>query len=158
MLGAGYNIHQAHISIGSGGLFGKGISDGSQSHLEFLPESETDFIFSAFGEEWGFVGEVMFLLIFLIFAFRILQVAYFAKDNFESMLAIGILIYFSTHYIFHTGINLGILPVTGTTLPFMSFGGSHLLVEFISLGIINSIRRTGLKFNRNDIHDTDIFN
>jgi cell division protein FtsW (lipid II flippase) len=96
------------------------------------------------------------LLIFFIFATRILFIAYKARGNFETMLAIGILIYFTTHFVLHVGINLGLFPVTGTTMPFLSYGGSHLLVEFISLGILNSISRTGLEFNRNDIKDTDI--
>lgn len=87
---------------------------------------------------------------------RILLIASRARGNFETILALGVLIYFSTHFILHVGINLGLFPVTGTTLPFMSYGGSHLVVEFLSLGIINSIDRTGLKFNRNDIGDTDI--
>jgi cell division protein FtsW (lipid II flippase) len=84
-------------------------------------------------------------------------VAYYARDNFESMLALGILIYFTTHFVLHIGINLGVFPVTGTTIPFLSFGGSHLVVEFLSLGIINSIKKTGLEFNRNDIKDTNLF-
>jgi rod shape determining protein RodA len=92
----------------------------------------------------------------LYFNFKILSIAYYAKDNFESMLVIGILIYFDAHLILHIGINLTIFPVTGITMPFMSYGGSHLLVEFISLGIINSIRRTTLKFNRNDIKESEI--
>ena len=158
LLGAGYNIHQAHISLGSGGVFGKGISEGTQSYLDFLPEYETDFIFSAFGEEWGLLGELMLIIIFLFFSLRILQIAYFARDNFETMLSLGILIYFSTHFIFHIGINLGLLPVTGTTFPFLSYGGSHLLVEFLSLGIINSIKRNNLDFNRNNVNDINIFN
>lgn len=156
LLGSGYNIHQAHISLGSGGLTGKGIGEGTQAHYNFLPEYETDFIFSAFGEEWGFFGTILILIIFLVFVFRILSIAFRARGNFETMVALGILIYFSTHFILHVGINLGLFPVTGTTLPFMSYGGSHLVVEFLSLGIINSIARTGLKFNRNDIVDTNI--
>jgi len=158
LLGSGYNINQAHISLGSGGWFGKGVGEGTQTHLDFLPEYETDFIFSAFGEEWGFVGSSLLLLIFFIFALRILFIAYKARGNFETILALGILVYFTTHFVLHSGINLGFFPVTGTTLPFMSYGGSHLIVEFISLGIINSIRKTGLKFSRNDIKDTDILN
>ena len=96
------------------------------------------------------------MLIFFIFALRILFVAYRARGNFETLLALGILIYFTTHFVLHSGINLGFFPVTGTTLPFMSYGGSHLIIEFLSLGIINSIKRTGLKFNRSDVEDTDI--
>ncbi|HIP21585.1 MAG TPA: hypothetical protein EYG72_01340 [Candidatus Pacebacteria bacterium] len=104
------------------------------------------------------MGSSLLLLIFFIFALRILFIAYKARGNFETILALGILVYFTTHFVLHSGINLGFFPVTGTTLPFMSYGGSHLIVEFISLGIINSIRKTGLKFSRNDIKDTDILN
>jgi rod shape determining protein RodA len=93
-----------------------------------------------------------------LFALRILYIAYYARGNFETMLALGILIYFTTHFVLHIGINLGLLPVTGTTIPFLSYGGSHLLVEFISLGIIDSIRASGLNYNRNDLEETNLFN
>jgi len=151
ILGSGYNIHQANIALGSGGLWGRGVGEGTQNRLEFVPESETDFIFSSYMEEWGFVGGVLYLILMMIFSFRILWFSYTARNNFESILSLGILIYFTTHFIFHLGINLDVLPVTGITLPFMSYGGSHLMIEFLSLGILNAIRKNNLKFNRNDM-------
>jgi len=155
-LGSGYNINQANIALGSGQIFGKGIGEGTQNHLGYLPESETDFIISSFGEEWGFLGIILYLIIYLIFSLRILWIAYTARSNFESMLVIGILVYYTIHFIFHIGINLDIFPVTGVTLAFMSYGGSHLLVEFIGLGIINRVRNNSLLYNRNEITNREI--
>lgn len=139
--GTGYNANQARIALGSGQLIGKGVGYGSQSRLQFLPESETDFIFSAFGEEWGFVG---LLIVFFLYAVIISRLAYLAtrgESNFEMLFTGGVAIYFFAHFFIHVGINLGVLPVTGTTLPFMSYGGSHLLAEFSALGIVMGMRR-----------------
>lgn len=137
--GAGYNAYQSTVTVGSGELFGKGIGYGTQSKLRFLPEYQTDFIFAAFAEEWGLVGvTIVFSFYGLIFA-RILRSASRGASNFETLFALGILIYFFAHFALHVGINMGLLPVTGTTIPFMSYGGSHLLAEFIALGMLSGM-------------------
>ncbi len=139
--GAGYNAYQSTVAVGSGELFGKGIGYGSQSKLRFLPEYQTDFIFAAFAEEWGFVGiGIVFSLYGLLFV-RIISMAARGASNFETLFGFGVLFYFLAHFTLHTGINLGLLPVTGTTIPFMSYGGSHLLVEFCALGMLSGMHR-----------------
>lgn len=139
--GAGYNANQARIALGSGQLLGKGVGYGSQSRLQFLPESETDFIFSAFGEEWGFVGLLIVFVLFGIIIFRLVMIAIRGESNFEILFTGGVAIYLLAHFFIHVGINVGVMPVTGTTLPFMSYGGSHLLAEFSALGIVMGMRR-----------------
>ncbi len=134
--GAGYNAYQSTVAVGSGELFGKGIGYGTQSKLRYLPEYQTDFIFAAYAEEWGFVGVVLLFALYGTLFFRILAISRRGATNFETLFAMGVLFYFSAHFLLHVGINLGLLPVTGTTIPFMSYGGSHLLVEFVSLGIL----------------------
>jgi rod shape determining protein RodA len=139
--GAGYNAYQSTVAVGSGELFGKGIGYGSQSKLRFLPEYQTDFIFAAFAEEWGFVGIcIVFGLYGVLFA-RIAIMAGRGATNFETLFGFGILFYFLAHFALHVGINMGVLPVTGTTIPFMSYGGSHLLIEFAALGMLSGMRR-----------------
>lgn len=141
--GAGYNAYQAKIAVGSGELFGKGIGYGTQSKLRFLPEYQTDFIFAAFAEEWGFIGvALLFSLYALLFA-RLAQIASASATNFDAFFSLGVLILFASHVAIHAGISLGLLPVTGTTIPFMSSGGSHLVLEFAVLGIITSLARHG---------------
>jgi rod shape determining protein RodA len=122
--------------VGSGQLFGTGIGYGTQSKLEFLPEYETDFIFAAFAEEWGFVGVLALFGLFGVLVWRLLRHARFGATNFETLMCVGTAIWFTTHAALHIGMNIGLLPVTGTTIPFLSYGGSHLLTEFAALGII----------------------
>jgi rod shape determining protein RodA len=141
--GSGYNAYQAKITVGSGELLGKGIGYGTQSKLRFLPEYQTDFIFAAYAEEWGFVGVTLLLLLYALLFVRLTQIAQAATTNFDAFFTIGILILFAAHLTIHIGISLGLLPVTGTTIPFMSSGGSHLLLEFTGLGIITSLARHG---------------
>jgi len=144
--GAGYNARQAMVAVGSGQLLGKGIGYGTQSRLSFLPEHQTDFIFAAFAEEWGFVGVLILLLLFGIIFWRIANLALSGETQFERLFGAGVFIFLLTHVVMHVGINLGLLPVTGTTLPFMSYGGSHLLIEFLALGILvgmQQYRRVG---------------
>lgn len=141
--GAGYNAYQAVVAVGSGELLGKGIGYGTQSKLRFLPEYETDFIFASFAEEWGFVGIVLILTLYGLLLSRLLSIARRAATNFDAFFTIGVAIVLGAHTIIHAGINLGVLPVTGTTIPFMSYGGSHLLMEFASLGIVASLARHG---------------
>lgn len=139
--GSGYNAYQAKIAVGSGELFGKGVGYGTQSKLRFLPEYQTDFIFAAFAEEWGFAGVVLLLSVYGLLFARLIQIARAAATNFDAFFTLGVLILFAAHVTIHVGINLGLLPVTGTTIPFMSSGGSHLLLEFAVLGIVTSLAR-----------------
>ncbi len=138
--GAGYNAYQSQVAVGSGELMGKGIGGGTQSRLEFLPEYETDFIFAAFAEEWGFFGVVLLLMLYGVIIWRILRDSLYGASNFETLFGIGIAILFMSHFTIHVGMNIGLLPVTGTTLPFMSYGGSHLITEFTALGIFMGMR------------------
>lgn len=141
--GAGYSAYQAKIAVGSGELFGKGIGYGTQSKLRFLPEYQTDFIFAAFAEEWGFAGTVLLLALFGLLFARLMQIARAATTNFDAFFTLGVLVLLGAHLAIHVGINLGLLPVTGTTIPFMSSGGSHLVLEFAALGIVTSLSRHG---------------
>jgi rod shape determining protein RodA len=139
--GAGYNAYQSTIAVGSGELLGKGIGLGSQSKLLFLPEYETDFIFAAFAEEWGYVGAVLLLLLALSLLWRITENARKAGSNFEALFGLGVAVFFGIHILIHAGMNMGLLPVTGIVFPLMSYGGSHLITEWFVLGILSSMRR-----------------
>ncbi len=141
--GSGYNAYQAMVASGSGQLWGKGIGYGTQSKLRFLPEYQTDFIFAAYAEEWGFAGVVLLLLLYGFLLFQLLSIARHAATNFDALFTLGVLILLFAHVGFHAGINLGLLPVTGTTIPFMSSGGSHVVMEFAALGIIASLAQQG---------------
>ncbi len=149
--GAGYNAFQSTIAVGSGQIFGKGVGYGTQSRLEFLPEYETDFIFAAFAEEWGFVGVILLILLFGIVIWRILQTALLGETNFETLFGLGLAILFMSHFIIHIGMNMGLLPVTGLPMPFLSYGGSHLLTEFSGLGILMGMRRYNRAAHRDAI-------
>lgn len=138
--GAGYNAYQSTIAVGSGELLGKGVGYGTQSRLKFLPEHQTDFIFATFAEEWGFVGVLLLLLCFGIVIARILGAALLGESNFETLYALGLAIFFMTQFTIHVGMNMGLLPVTGQTLPFLSYGGSHLVTEFAGIGILMGMR------------------
>ncbi len=148
--GTGYNAYQSTIAVGSGHLFGKGIGYGTQSKLQFLPEYETDFIFAAFAEEWGFFGVLLLLLLFAVVIWRIIHNAMLGAGNFETFFGLGLAILFMIHIIIHVGMNIGLLPVTGTTIPFMSYGGSHLLTEYLGLGILMGMRRYSRATHRGD--------
>jgi rod shape determining protein RodA len=139
--GAGYNAYQSTIAVGSGGLLGKGIGFGTQSRLKFLPEYQTDFIFASFAEEWGFVGVVLLLLCYGVIIWRVLANASVAATNFETLFALGFAIFLMTQLAIHIGMNMGLLPVTGQTLPFMSYGGSHLVTEFAGIGLLMGMRK-----------------
>ncbi len=139
--GAGYNAFQSTVAVGSGGLLGKGIGYGTQSRLQFLPEHETDFIFAAFAEEWGLIGTLILLSLFAVLFFRLIENAKEGGTNFESLFILGVAVLFAVHTTIHIGMNIGLLPVTGITLPFMSYGGSHLVTGYALLGIINAMRQ-----------------
>lgn len=135
-LGAGFSTMQAKIAIGSGGLVGKGFLKGSQSQLNFLPERHTDFVFSVWCEEWGFIGaNFLFFLYFYLF-YLILKEFQNSLTNFKRMICLGALIHFSLHFFINIFMCLGLLPVVGLPLPFLSYGGSHTLINFILLGLV----------------------
>jgi rod shape determining protein RodA len=138
--GIGYNINQSKISIGSGGLLGKGYLKGTQGPLRFLPEKHTDFIFSVFTEEWGFAGSLVLLAVYLIFFLHGLDTANRAKDEFGRLVAIGITSMFFIYFSVNVGMTLGLMPVVGVPLPFLSYGGTALLSNFIAAGILINIR------------------
>lgn len=142
--GAGYNAYQSTIAVGSGQILGKGIGEGSQSKLLFLPEYQTDFIFAAFAEEWGFIGTLLLLILAFALVYRIVENAERASTNFESLFGMGLAILFTIHILIHAGMDMGVLPITGIVFPFMSYGGSHLLTEWLSLGILSSMKGQGL--------------
>ncbi len=151
--GSGYNVYQSTIAVGSGQVFGKGVGFGTQSRLKFLPEYQTDFIFAAFAEEWGFVGAIILFLLLGLIIWRILHIALLGATNFEILYGIGLAVYFMSHFIINIGMNIGIMPVTGITLPFMSYGGSHLLTEFIGLGILMGMNRYRRVAHRDDMRN-----
>ena len=139
--GTGYNAYQSTIAVGSGELFGKGVGYGTQSRLKFLPEYQTDFIFAAFAEEWGFFGVIILFSLFGVVIWRIILIAMHGETNFEILFGVGVAILIIVHFIINVGMNIQLLPVTGTTLPFLSYGGTHLLTEFAGLGILMGMRR-----------------
>lgn len=139
--GSGYNARQSMIAVGSGEILGKGIGYGTQSKLKFLPEYQTDFIFAAFAEEWGFVGVILFFGAFGVLLWRIIANARRGATNFEILYGLGLAILFMSHFFINVAMNMGLLPVTGITLPFVSYGGSHLVTSFFALGILMSQRR-----------------
>ena len=138
--GSGYNSYQSTIAVGSGGLLGKGVGYGTQSRLKFLPEYQTDFIFAAFSEEWGFVGVLIFFTLYGILIWRIIVNTSRGATNFEILYGAGVAVFFIVHLIVNVGMNIHVLPVTGTPLPFMSYGGTHIMTDFIALGILMDMR------------------
>lgn len=139
--GTGYNALQSTIAVGSGQIFGKGLGFGTQSRLKFLPEAQSDFIFAAYAEEWGLIGAILILILYGLVIWRILNTAMLGATNFEILFGMGIAIFFMSQIFINIGMNIGIMPITGIPLPFMSYGGSHLLTEFVALGILMSMRR-----------------
>ncbi len=139
--GTGYNAYQSTIAVGSGELWGKGVGYGTQSKLQFLPEYETDFIFAAFAEEWGLIGVGLLFTLYGVVIWRLIIHALQGATNFERLFATGVAILFTSHFLIHIGMNIGLLPVTGTTVPFLSYGGSHLLTEFLGVGIVIAMAR-----------------
>ena len=145
-LGAGYTIIQSKIAIGSGGLFGKGWLLGTQSQLRFLPESHTDFIFATFAEEWGFLGATVLLALYFVIIRYGFGVASRTSDSFGRILALGITFLLSIQIFINISMTLGLAPVVGIPLPFMSYGGSSMFINFIALGILVSIDNTRSAF------------
>jgi len=141
-LGAGYNAIQARVAIGSGGFAGKGFLAGNQTQLQFIPEQWTDFVYCVIGEEFGFIGSFITLLLFLILFIRILKIASLSKDEFLSLVTVGILAVYFVHLVVNVGMTIGVMPVIGIPLPFVSYGGSSLVVNMFMLGIIANVYRT----------------
>ena len=137
--GSGYNSAQATIAVGSGGVWGKGVGNGSQSRLQFLPQYQTDFVIAAFAEEWGFVGGIL-LLVLLI---RILAYGYVialnSRHKFGFLLAMGLMINFSLYIFINIGMVMGLLPVVGAPLPLVSYGGTSMMAIMISFGLMMSV-------------------
>jgi rod shape determining protein RodA len=139
--GTGYNAYQSTIAVGSGEILGKGVGYGTQSRLKFLPEYQTDFIFAAFAEEWGFIGVLILFFLFTVVIWRIILSAMAGETNFEILFGAGTAVLIIVHFFINVGMNIQLLPVTGTTLPFLSYGGTHLVTEFAALGILMGMRR-----------------
>ena len=145
-LGSGYHIIQSKIAIGSGMLFGKGLFEGTQSQLNFLPENHTDFIFAVVGEELGFVGAVVLLLLYMIVLWRGIMIAKEAADVFGRLLAVGITSMLAFHVLVNVGMTTGIMPVTGIPLPLMSYGISSLTTNILAIAILLNIHMHKQKF------------
>ena len=148
--GTGYNAFQSTIAVGSGEIVGKGLGFGTQSRLKFLPQPQADFVFAAYAEEWGLVGSILILLLYALVIWRILHSATLGAYNFEILFGMGIAIFFMSHILVNIGMNLGLMPITGIPLPFMSYGGSHLIFEFTGLGILMSMKKDARAVNRDD--------
>lgn len=147
-LGSGYHVIQSMIAIGSGRLMGKGIFKGTQNQLDFLPEQHTDFIFSVLGEELGFIGGFVLLFLFFLLIMRGLHLASQSKDVFGMLIIIGVISMFTFHVLVNIGMTMGIMPVTGLPLPFMSYGGSSMLTNMIAVGLVLNVgmRRSKILF------------
>ncbi len=141
LLGAGYNALQAKVAIGSGGLLGKGFLQGNQTQLRFIPEQWTDFIYCVIGEEFGFIGSISVVILFAILFVRLLNIAGGAKDKFSVLVVVGILTLLFSHFAINIGMNLGITPVIGLPLPFLSYGGSSLMMNMFMIGLVLNIYR-----------------
>ncbi|MBT5632056.1 MAG: rod shape-determining protein RodA [Nitrospina sp.] len=138
-LGAGYHSIQSKIAIGSGGFWGKGLLAGTQSRLNFLPEKHTDFIFSVFAEETGFLGVAVLLSLFLFIILKGLNIAFRAGDRFGFFLALGLISSISFYIIFNVGMTIGLFPITGIPLPLLSYGGSSLITNFFAIGLLLNV-------------------
>ena len=137
-LGAGYQIIQSKIAIGSGGFFGKGFLKGTQSYLEFLPEKHTDFIFTLFSEEFGFIGSIMLLLLYILLIYRIISIGFYAKSFFSKLFCFGFASAIFLYIFVNISMVLGLLPIVGAPLPIMSYGGSSMLSIMLGLSIVMS--------------------
>jgi len=140
VLGGAWSQTQTKIAIGSGRIFGEGIGKDSQVQYGFLPEPHTDFIFSAIGQEWGIAGVSVLFLLYITLIWRVLKIAIDAETNFPRLFAVGFAVTLIAQFIINVGMNLSLLPVVGLYLPFVSYGGSGLIGNFIGIGILQSIK------------------
>jgi rod shape determining protein RodA len=138
-LGSGYHIIQSKIAVGSGGLLGKGFVKGTQSQLRFLPEQHTDFAFSVFAEEWGFVGCLVMIILYLSLVLWGLNIARRCNDHFGSLLAMGVTAMLFWHIVINMGMVMGLFPVVGVPMPFFSYGGTSMITSMVGIGILQSI-------------------
>lgn len=150
--GAGYNVNQAKIAVGSGGILGQGLGSGGQSQGNFLPSSHTDFIFAVLAEKLGFLGALVCIILFVVVVSRIIIDGSSSQDRFGSLLCIGIATMFIVHVSVNIGMNLGIMPVTGIPLPFISAGGTSMMVSLFSIGLVQSVysRRRGRELSKSE--------
>jgi rod shape determining protein RodA len=144
-LRAGYNLQQAEIAIGAGGLFGRGYLNGTQTNLDFVPEQHTDFVFTVVGEELGFVGAIGLLALFAILLWRGFRTALMSRDAFGTLLAMGIVAMLAFQVFVNVGMTMGIMPVTGIPLPFLSYGGTALITNFFAIGLLLNIHMRRFK-------------
>jgi rod shape determining protein RodA len=142
-----YQVIQSMVAIGSGKIFGKGLFKGTQNQYNFLPVQETDFIFAVLGEELGLIGGVILALLFCLFLNRILKIAQNAKDFYGTLITIGVLFMFLYQIVQNIGMAIGLMPVTGVTLPFVSYGGSSLVTSMMALGIVLNVSMRRKKIN-----------
>ena len=139
-MGAGYQIIQSKIAVGSGGIFGKGFLKGSQGYLDYLPEKHTDFIFTLFSEEFGFVGSILLLAIYMLIIYRVLLIGLQTKNNFSKLYCFGFAGAFFVYVVVNMMMVLGLLPIVGSPLPIMSYGGSSMLSIMLGLSIVMSCK------------------
>ncbi|MEA5469911.1 rod shape-determining protein RodA, partial [Spirulina sp. 06S082] len=151
-LGGGYHLIQSRIAIGAGEMWGKGLRHGTQTQLNFIPEQHTDFIFSAVGEELGFVGSICLLIVFWLICLRLIMIAQNATENFGSLLAVGVLSMIIFQVFINISMTIGLAPITGIPLPWMSYGRSALLTNFLAIGLVESVanNRPRLHFRRGE--------
>jgi rod shape determining protein RodA len=143
--GSGYNVIQSMVAVGSGGTTGKGLGHGSQSQLNFLPEKHTDFIFAVIAEEMGFAGVVFIFALFTVLFYRLKETARLARDNFGYLLIVGIITMLFLQILVNIGMNVGVAPIAGVPLPFLSYGGSSIVVVLAAIGVTQSIYMRKLK-------------
>ena len=142
---ARYNLDQSVIAVGAGGMFGRGFLEGTQTNLDYVPEQHTDFIFTVVGEEFGFVGSAFVLALFALLLWRAIRIAYLSKDAFGTFLAAGIASMFAIQMFVNVGMVIGIMPITGIPLPFLSYGGTAMLTNFVAIGILLNIHMRRFK-------------
>ena len=145
-LGAGYHVIQSKIAVGSGGIIGKGYLQGTQGSLRFLPEQHTDFAFAVFSEEWGFLGSLLLLVLFLLLVYRLFFLTARSQDRFASFTCGGIAVFFLTHIVINMAMVCGLFPVVGIPLPFVSYGGSSMLTGMMALGAAANLSRSRFTF------------
>ena len=138
-LGKGYHVIQSKIAIGSGKLFGKGLFQGTQNQLDFLPVKHTDFIFAVLGEELGFIGGITLLALYFVFLYYTIRVAFKARDLLGTYMVMGLTSMWTFQILVNVGMNIGIMPVTGIPLPFMSYGGSSFLMNMMAVGLVLNV-------------------
>ncbi len=145
-LGAGYHVIQSKIAVGSGGFIGKGYLQGTQGSLRFLPEQHTDFAFAVFSEEWGFLGSLLLLTLFLLLVYRLIYLTVRSQDRFASFACGGVAVFFLTHIVINLSMVCGLFPVVGIPLPFVSYGGSSMITNMLALGVVANLSRSRFTF------------